>query len=90
MSERSELLGFSRPFGLVGRARELLSSEVRPAQVRPREVAAEAMDSTLSNVDNLQRRAAEKLADAERVRDGVDALRVADRALDGSQADEGP
>ena len=28
--------------------------------------------------------------DAERVRDGVDALRVADRALDGSQADEGP
>lgn len=48
------------------------------------------MDSTLSHVDNLQRRAAEKLADAERVRDGVDALRVADRALDGSQADEGP
>lgn len=63
--------------------RQALAYLLREVMEADRAVAAEAMDSTPSNVDNLQRRAAEKVADAEQVVEGLDAL----RAADGGEAD---
>jgi len=68
--------------------RQALAYLLREAMDADREVAAEAMDSTPSNVDNLHRRAAEKVTDAERVLDGVDALRPVTREADEAGADE--
>jgi hypothetical protein len=56
--------------------RQALAYLLREVMEADRAVAAEAMGSTPSNVDNLQRRAAEKVADAEQVVEGLDALRV--------------
>ncbi|MEF8977103.1 MAG: hypothetical protein V5A21_12825, partial [Halapricum sp.] len=63
--------------------RQALAYLLREVMEADRVVAAEAMDSTPSNVDDLQRRAAEKVADAEQVVEGLDALRVAE----GGEAD---
>ncbi|MEF8853724.1 MAG: hypothetical protein V5A44_05580 [Haloarculaceae archaeon] len=60
--------------------RQALAYLLRAVMDADREVAAEAMDSTPSNVDNLQRRAAEKVADARQAVDALDALRPADVA----------
>ena len=68
--------------------RQALAYLLREVMDADREVAAEAMDSTPSNVDNLHRRAAEKVTDAERVLDGIDALRPVDRESDDAGADE--
>lgn len=62
--------------------RQALAYLLREVMDADREVAAEAMDSTPSNVDNLHRRAAEKVSDAGRVLDGLDALRPADEAAE--------
>jgi hypothetical protein len=57
--------------------RQALAYLLREVMDADREVTADVTDSTPSNVDNLQRRAGEKVTDARRVVDGVDALQSA-------------
>lgn len=63
--------------------RQALAYLLREVMEADRAIAAEAMNSTPSNVDNLQRRAAEKVVDAEQLVEGLDALRV----TEGGEAD---
>jgi hypothetical protein len=60
--------------GSVLTERQALAYLLREVMDADREIAAEAMDSTPSNVDNLQRRAVEKVAEAERVVETLGAL----------------
>jgi transcriptional regulator len=60
--------------GPVLTERQALAYLLREVMDADREVAAEAMDSTPSNVDNLQRRAVEKVTEAERVVEALEAL----------------
>ncbi len=66
--------------------RQALAYLLRDVVGVSRDHAAEAMESSPSNVDNLQRRAREKLDDARRTVAGVDAL-VAGAGRDGADAD---
>lgn len=54
--------------------RQALAYLLRDVVGMERQPTAEVMDSTPSNVDNLQRKATEKLEDAERVLDALEAI----------------
>lgn len=54
--------------------RQALAYLLRDLVGMERQPTADVMDSTPSNVDNLQRKAAEKVEDAERVLDALDAI----------------
>ncbi|WP_435360127.1 hypothetical protein [Haloarchaeobius sp. DFWS5] len=54
--------------------RQALVYVLRETMDVDRQTAADVLDSSPSNVDNLQRRAAEKVKDARRIVDGLDEL----------------
>ena len=78
-AERSEVVGTAegiaeRLAGPVLTERQALTYLLREVAGLNREAVAEAMDSSPSNVDNLHRRAAEKIEDARRVIEELDRL----------------
>ena len=96
VADRAELVAAAEEVagvlaGPVLTERQALAYLLREVMDADREIAAGAMDSTPSNVDNLQRRAVEKVADAEHVVAALDALQSAEavrEASDESGADE--
>jgi len=67
--------------------RQALAYLLRDVVGVDRQATADAMDSTPSNVDNLQRRASEKVEQARTLVEGIDALDV---SVDASQDEQAP
>jgi hypothetical protein len=63
--------------------RQALAYLLREIVDADRQIAADAMESTPSNLDNLHRRASEKIDDARRVVDGLEALQTDDAVVVG-------
>lgn len=69
--------------------RQALAYLLREVVGVERQATADAMDTTASNVDNLQRRASEKVEQARDLVDGVETLDVSAES-DGSTVADGP
>jgi hypothetical protein len=85
VADRTDLAGAAEEAaaalaGPVLTERQALAYLLREVLDADREVAAEVMDTSASNVDNLHRRATEKVGDAERVVEALGSLRVGEES----------